>query len=397
MLDLHRIAAHLPGLVADQTRTRQRVATRLARALDAFDDCNGCWEDLRDRAATTDRSWLIARLREAPGRRVEPQPRPTPVTVVATDGSQVFPDRHREPHVFLVNIARLAFQYGTLEAPFIEALPFLRSDDDALADVLDEVVHDASPEVVSAIRDELELDALLRTAREARVDGRPIVALADGTLIRWMLRTMRDNRQADRFVARYAALLEDFRADGIPVASFVSLPRNTEVVNLLRLHRGEPEEPPQRSGAGAPGGVADEADTIDGVLDRHVFEKRLLPGERSAVFESSSKVQEKYGAADRICYAYLHVPGRPEEIARVEFPRWVADDEALVDLVHAVVLRECDKGDGYPLILSEAHERAVVRGREKAAFHALVEHALYGPGRPAPTSRKAASKDHPRA
>ena len=48
-------------------------------------------------------------------------------------------------------------------------------------------------------------------------------------------------------------------------------------------------------------------------------------------------------------------------------------------------------------ILAEAHERAVVRGREKAAFHALVEHALYGPGRPAPTSRKAASKEHPRA
>ena len=408
MLDLHRIAAHLPGRLADQTRTRERLATRLALALAAIDDCEGCWEDLRDRAETTDRSWLVARLRESPAARHEPMPRPTPVTVVASDGSQVFPDRHREPHLFLVNIARLAFQYGTHEAPFIEALPHIRSDDDALADILDEVVHDASPEVVSAIRDELELKALLDTALQTRVDGRPIVALADGTLIRWMLRAMRDDRQADRFVARYAALLEGFREARIPVASFVSLPRNTEVVNLLRLHRGEPEEPRRAApGAGADGAAPesgsappkrdDTRDTIEGVLDRHVFEQRLLPGERSAVFESSSKVQERYGAADRICYFYLHVPGRPEEIARVELPRWLADESALVDLVHAVVLRECDKGDGYPLILAEAHERAVVRGREKAAFHALVEHALYGSGRAAPTSRKAASKDHPRA
>ncbi len=397
MLDLHRIAAHLPGLLADQTRTRERLATRLAAALAAFDDCEGCWEELRDQAETTDRSWLVARLRESPAVRHEPMPRPTPVTVVASDGSQVFPDRHREPHLFLVNIARLAFQYGTLEAPFIESLPHIRSDDEALADVLDEVVHDASPEVVSAIRDELELDALLRTAREARVDGRPIVALADGTLIRWMLRAMRDDRQADRFVARYAALLEEFRASGIPVASFVSLPRNTEVVNLLRLHRNEPEEPRRAAPDASSAGPDDTRNSIEGVLDRHVFEKRLLPGERSALFESSSRVQEKYRAADRICYFYLHVPGRPEEIARVEVPRWLADDAALVDLVHAVVLRECDKGDGYPLILAEAHERAVVRGREKAAFHALVEHALYGAGRAAPVSRKAASKDHPRA
>ncbi len=400
MLDLHRIAAHLPGLVADQADAHARLARRLADALAAFDDCDGCWEALRETAETTDRSWLVARLRESPATRHEPMPRPTPVTVVASDGSQVFPDRHREPHLFLVNIARLAFQYGTHEAPFIEALPHIRSDDDALADILDEVVHDASPEVVSAIRDELELKALLDTATETRVDGRPIVALADGTLIRWMLRAMRDDRQADRFVARYAALLEGFRAARIPVASFVSLPRNTEVVNLLRLHRGEPEEP-RRAAPGTDDGATpkrDETrDTIEGVLDRHVFEQRLLPGERSAVFESSSKVQERYGAADRICYFYLHVPGRPEEIARVELPRWLADEPALVDLVHAVVLRECDKGDGYPLILAEAHERAVVRGREKAAFHALVEHALYGAGRPAPVSRKAASKDHPRA
>jgi hypothetical protein len=351
MLDLYRLAGLLPDFAAHHARTRRHTDGLMEAAL------------------------------EAPATRAEPQPRPTPVTVVATDGSQVFPDRHREPHLYLLNVARLAFQYGTAEAPFIEAVPHLGYDEETMRDLLDEVRHDASDEAISALRDHLELKALLETAQQARVEGRPIVALADGTLIRWMLRAMRDGRLADAFVQRYAALLEGFREAGIPVASYVSLPRNTEVVNLLRLWREEPEDPAEGS--------------LHGLLDRHLFERVLLPGERSALFESSSKILSQYSGADRICYFYVHVPCTPGEVARVELPRWVADDPSLVDLIHAVALSECDKGRGYPMILSEAHERAVIRAREKELFFHLVEHAVYGPGRPAPSSRKAASKRSP--
>ena len=85
----------------------------------------------------------------------------------------------------------------------------------------------------------------------------------------------------------------------------------------------------------------------------------------------------------------------PGEVARVELPRWVADDEALVALVHSVVLSECDKGDGYPMILSEAHERAVIRAKEKEVFYQMMEHTLRGVGRPLATSAKATSKRTP--
>ena len=381
MLDLYRLAGLLPDFAAHHAQTRQRSEGLMDAAFAALAGCHDCWEAFQSRAETPDRSWLVARLREAPAARAEPVPRPTPVTVVATDGSQVFPDRHREPHLYLLNVARLAFQYGTAEAPFIEAVPHLGYDETSMKDLLDEVQHDASDEAISALRDHLELKALLETAQDARVEGRPVVALADGTLIRWMLRAMRDGKLADQFVQKYAELLEGFREAGIPVASYISLPRNTEVVNLLRLFREEPEEPGE--------------DSLHGLLDRTLFERLLLPGERSAIFESSSKILAQYGGADRICYFYVHVPCTPGEVGRVELPRWVADDPGLVDLIHAVVLSECDKGRGYPMILAEAHERAVIRAREKEQFFHLVEHAVYGPGRPAPTSQKAASKRAP--
>ncbi len=384
-LDLDRLAAQFGDFRTHRVERESQLAGQLERALHGLGTCAPVWESLRDKAEGV-RTWLVARLREAPDRRVDPEPRPTPVTVVATDGSQVFPDRHREPHCYVLNVSRIAFQYGTQERPIIESVPRLGYDQQAMRDALDEVLPDPTPEVVSALRDELELKALLETARQARVEGRPVVAIADGTLIRWMLRSMRDRDQGQRFVEAYARLLEGFRNENIPVCSYISLPGNTEVVNLLRVHAGECDVP------------GEIEHTLDGVLDRWVFEKTLLTGQRSALFESSSHIQEQYGAADRICYFYLRVPGaanQPGEVARVELPRWVADDTSLVSLVQSVILSECDKGAGYPMILSEAHERAIIRAREKEVFYQMMEHGMRGAGRPLAHSAKSASKKTP--
>ena len=318
------------------------------------------------------------------------------MTVVATDGSQVFPDRHREPHCYLLNVSRIAFQYGTLEAPFIESVPTLGYEQAYVQEVLDAVERDPSADTVSALRDQLELDALLETARQARVPGRPLLALADGTLIRWMLRRLPNPAHADAFLAAYAKALQGFRDERLPLASYISMPASTEVVSLLRIAVGA---------VGAPG--ADDDDPFDGVTDRALFAHHLAPGERSALFASGSRVQGSYADDDRTAFFYLRVPGAVDdggdvlfgdegEVARVELPRWVAEDAALVALVHAVLLSECLKHDGYPMILAEAHERAVIRAREKDAFYELLERDFRASGLPVPLSRKAASKLAPR-
>ncbi len=316
MLDVHRLHEQFSDFTAHQSREQALAKTRLRLALEALEACHPHWEALREQVASVKQPKLVAGLREAPGHRCACGPRPTPVTVVATDGSQIYPDRHVEPSCYLLNISRIAFQYGTLERPLMEAVPEFRFRSDELDDPLHEVLENATAEVVSAIRDDFELKALLDVAKSARLDGRPLVALADGTLIRWMLRRLQNHAVEEQLIASYTATLGQFQEENIPLCSYISLPRNTEVVNLLRVHRGEGEEP-----------LPDE-ETLHGLVDRLIFEKTLQPGERSAVFESSSHIQREYGASDRICYFYLHVQAARggAEVGRVEVPQWVADD-----------------------------------------------------------------------
>lgn len=322
------------------------------------------------------------------------------MTVVSTDGSQIYPDRHIEPTYFLLNIGRVAFQYGTTESPVLDAVPDLRFPSD-LNDHFDEVLSTMTTEVVSALRDEQELAELLRLARETHVPGRPIVALADGTLIRWMLRGMQNRAVEEELIERYTGMLREFREEQFPIASYISMPGNTELVNLLRFHLDELEEEaphPATVDEVNPGEVDEEEPPLAGLLDRHVFASVLARGERSAVFGSMSRIQRQYPEGNEICYFYLHVPvnDHESEIARVEIPAWVADDRPLVDLVHAVVMSECRKGEGYPLVLSEAHERAVIRAPERDAFQRLLGRTLRRAGLSSPHSQKRRSKQRPR-
>ncbi len=385
MLDLQQLRAQFAGFHAYQSREQALLREKLMRALEALAACAPRWPDLRAQAEALRPRWLVAGLREDPAEAHAAPERPTPMTVVATDGSQIYPDRHVEPHCYLLNISRIAFQYGTLERPLMESVPRFEYRRAEFEDAFDQVLGTATAEVVSALRDEYELAALLDVAQQARIAGRPLLALADGTLIRWMLRGLRDRALEQKLIDGYTATLAGFQAEGIPLCSYVSMPRNTEVVNLLRVHLGERDDEPPTDAS------------LNGLMDRWLFERILQPGERSAVFESASHIQREYGAKDRICYFYLHVAperGRPE-VARVEVPVWVAEDPVLLALVHATVLSECEKGEGYPMILSEAHERAVIRARERDLFYDMVEREMTTAGLRHTGSRKQASKRRP--
>jgi hypothetical protein len=383
MLDLQRLQPQLTAFNGYQAQEQALLVAKQAQALAVLRALDGVWEQWREQQPVGRPNWLTAGLRSSPVAVVQAPVRPTPMTVVAADGSQIYPDRHVEPSCYLLNISRIAFQYGTVERPIMESVPMLkyhRADFDPFAD---DVLETATAETVAALRDERELQALFDIACAARLPGRPLVALADGTLIRWMLRGLRNHALEQHFIARYTQVLEGFRRERLPLASYISLPGSTEVVNLLRVVRGETEEtPPEQS--------------LAGLTDRRVFEQTLRPGERSATFESASRIQKDYGES-RICFFYLHLPVRTggTEVGRVELPRWVADEAALCDLVHAVVLSECEKGDGYPMILSEAHEQAVIRAHERERFYELIERQMVRAGMPVTSSRKAASKRRP--
>ena len=81
-----------------------------------------------------------------------------------------------------------------------------------------------------------------------------------------------------------------------------------------------------------------------------------------------------------------------DEIARVEVPQWVATDDTLLNLTHALVLDQCQRGQGYPVALSEAHEKAVVTGADRENFWELVESSMVAEHMPSTGSAKSFSK-----
>lgn len=308
--------------------------------------------------------------------------RPTPITVVSTDGSQIYPDRNLEPTCFLLNISEIAFHYGTIEDPHMSARPYVRFRGQDLEDLEGLEITVSGQEVVSALRDELELAALLRTAEENRKGDRPVLAIADGTLIRWMLSGMRNPTLEQKLLGRYTLHMKGFEEAQIPLCSYISMPGNNEFINLLMMQDAFVQ-------------TAHTPDAFSLLSDRLLFKEVLNPGYRSAIFKSQSKVLEKYPAGHEICYFYVHVEAGygVSEIARVEFPFWMVDKPGLVDLVHATVIDECRKGKGYPVVLAEAHEQAVVRAADRQFFYELVKEEMTKEGQVVDESQKSRSKE----
>jgi hypothetical protein len=171
----------------------------------------------------------------------------------------------------------------------------------------------------------------------------------------------------------------------IPVASYISYPRSSDVVNALKV-------------ALCPRDTVDsdkcfecktrECDFVAGVRDRELFTALLAPGERSALFISPSKIQKRYGK-NLVHFFYLKLD---EEIARIEIPQWVAQDEKRLNLVHTLVLDQCRRGQGYPVALGEAHEKAVITGADRENFWQMVESSLITEHLPTLGSAKSRSK-----
>ncbi|MFO8100177.1 MAG: DNA double-strand break repair nuclease NurA, partial [Salinibacter sp.] len=290
MLDLHRLRDQLAAFESHEAGTRERRARQKARSAAILRACDAQWASIQAAVETAEPRRLVASLRESPASTRSAPERPTPITVVATDGSQIYPDRHVDPMFFLLNVSRVAFQYGTQESPHLDSVPRLRFEE-ALSDHVDELLRSLTTDLVSALRDEMELEHLLEAARTESVEGRPLLALADGTLIRWMIRGMNDEALEEALIDRYTDYLQVFRDEQHPIASYVSMPATTEVVNLLRFVVGELEAPGCDLDVEGPA-----APPLDGLLDRHVFDAVLQEGDRSATFGSVSHIQSAYPA-----------------------------------------------------------------------------------------------------
>jgi hypothetical protein len=219
--------------------------------------------------------------------------------------------------------------------------------------------------------------------------GCAALGLMDGSLILWNLEAYPEFVTESLLEKKFLAYLEKISRSAVDkqlaVASYISFPRSSDVTNLLRVAVCPRESVDSDRCSSC---TTRECAQIAGVFDRELFTLLLKEGERTGLFISPSKIQRRYGK-HQVYFFYLRIN---EEIGRVEIPRWVAEDNSKVDLVHSLIVDQCRRGQGYPVALSEAHEKAVVTGADRDNFWRMVDESLLGEGLPVTESEKSRSK-----
>ena len=122
----------------------------------------------------------------------------------------------------------------------------------------------------------------------------------------------------------------------------------------------------------------------------------LGPGHRSPLYRSSHLAARfALGLATGQEWSHFYYLNGGAEIARVEVPDWLADDPELLALSHAMLVKQCELGLGYPVAISEAQEQAVISGHDREEFRRLTLMLLEQRGLPTPESARATSKRRP--
>lgn len=382
------------SLVAEAHEKQARSTLALGRYLEESHQY-AMWAQVADQSRET-AAWLLARPVEPLNSTYDLPERPKSYALVATDGSQVDVERHGIALCYVINIGRVFLRYGQHPIARLSSMPALyyRDEDLYLSDGVRRVAIEGN--YLSARRDVEEGVALAALADEFLTDGLPALALQDGTLVRWTLAGAEKFVQ-EHFLKPYLAYLDTMRQRAVPVASYISRPRAPELAGTIRLMFCPDVKPAEGRGAKCSecsdiaAGRAPSCAPCQGLTDAEILADMLDEGQRGPLFVSMSRINiESYGP-HLIHFFYMRV-GR--EIARVEIPRWVAEDRAAVDLVHTLIYDQCMKGQGYPTALARAHEQAIVRAADRRAFLNIVESTLMRSELPTSASRKRASKEY---
>lgn len=400
-LDLTILSRQVRQMSRDLAQEASSIEARRAQLCEAYLQCAGDEETLAQKVDMS-RGGTLLLARPVPGEPldlVRDVPfHPSTYRLVATDGSQIEVDHHGIATFYLLNMGRVYLRYGEQPVARLSSRPalFYREDDLYITDGARRVAVEGN--YLAARRDLYELQTLEELSKEFFESTRPFLALLDGTLMRWTL------AGAERFIQEallmpYLESLERLRTRHIPVASYISRSRANEVVGMVRLIVCPDIDLEQERGARCPqcqtisDGENPPCHLCNDMVDTDLFFGRLREGQRGPLFTSMSRVNiESYESKGphRVHFFYLRV-GR--EMARVEVPRWIAEDATQVDLVHSLVYDQCVRGQGYPVALARAHEQAVVRSADRRTFERMVEGCLVQAELPVSLSMKQEKKE----
>jgi hypothetical protein len=290
-----------------------------------------------------------------------PPPPPVPdVTVIAADGSQINPDRHASIQFSVINVGIIIMKLHSGQAPEICVETEMLYGDELISN--GNLVSDGMVAMRRDITERMKLDEVSKS-----IKGQ-VVNLTDGTIELWGAKGDDPQAYAD-FVEKYLRVLTRLHARGVITAGYVEKPSADLVVRLLEIATADNEQIQRLR----------DYQPLRGVSDRWLYGERenplLPPGHRSAVFALQSGSIKKYKGPLSLHFFYLNVGtlGHPWPV-RVEVPQWVAEDRKKLELLHSVLIEQCNMMGArpYPYLLHRAHETAVVRREEKDQIEQLL-------------------------
>ena len=375
------------------------LSQRAQSAWDRFDELVGDMDAVRKRIALVRKRDAGFRGAAPPDEIDEPitrayplPPLPPRATLLAADGSQIYPSLHAPALYYLINVGVFIYHHGmdALPEEFVE--PQLHYEKSALRDKQGRLITNTT---VNARRTLQELHVLQREASARRELPFPLIALADGPLLWWANKEITDGRKLEQRHWEYLGHFYDLHdhmhshhEQPAALVGYVDRPSSAFLVGLLHL-MSLVEEAVQTKYLHTNG-------EFEGVEDSALMFRLLGPGERSAILVQQSPTNKRYHDRNpnlEIAFFYLNVGTEGHfHLARVEIPMWVAKDRRAVDAVHALLYAQCEIMWRYPYALTRADELAVVRGHEKDHLSQMIELRLRENAQAVEYSQKQASK-----
>ena len=382
-LELNKLTEQVAGMGATLLARSNDLAARLPQARAALQDLDGQDPTLQqkiERALSL--HWAGAIPTDEPANAIFPCPQHPPLaTIIAADGSQVYPDRHGIALYYLINTGSIVFRHGMDDAPTCASQPrlFYENKDLYLGE------HLIQGALVDSQRDLAELRELARLTT-AESEAIPTLALMDNGLLLYLGLHSSEQRRSDGILRDYLRALREIEVAGAAISGVIDRPRAANVLRLLHL-AGLENADFEAEDLRQLGNYAQ-------LTDRMLF-SALKPGERSALFVNASpENMGKYmPRGHKIMFFYVNTGSAEQSgILRVELPEWVAAQPQQLELVHAGVVEQARFGGGFPYVLIRAHELAVVTWAQRGQLEQMVSGSMLRSGLSPTISRKAQGK-----
>ena len=291
----------------------------------------------------------------------------------AVDGSQIPPSRD-----FSVPVG--AVQIGWFENPhrpgaeYLKDLAFEILAPGELAEEADDGTSGDFPDWrVNLHRFELECRKIVEYIQTHADASPPPLCFFDGSLVLSFAKNMRPAMR-QRYVKAVTDMLQASHGCRVPLVGYVDTSFARDLVTMLCHKDGLPPAPR--------------------LSDAALLRPRMAWGDRSQVYVCArdDNVLPEYGPHSHgVCFVYLKTTGDSPP-ARVEFPGWLAGDEAELERVLNLVRAECIVGNGYPYPLETADAVAVIGLQDRERFYATFQQFAEKEGLTLRYSRKALSK-----